>query len=109
MLQALLADFSSSSKSNTNLSKWPTVVHRVPTRNYLHNKDSKTINITPLVQHTSAGVFRSYITKIAAKCYNKYLSHVIISARNFNEIKPMNSFNWIVKTDPNVPITRVVT
>lgn len=47
-----------SNKHSTNLSRRSAVVNRIATGNYLHNKNSKTIHITPLIQHPGAGIFR---------------------------------------------------
>lgn len=47
----------------TNLSLWPTIINRASPRNYLHDKYTETINITLLIQHSSASIFWSNITR----------------------------------------------
>ena len=46
----------------SNLSLWSTVINRTSSSYYLHDKDSKAINITLLSQHSSAGIFWCNIT-----------------------------------------------
>lgn len=48
-------------QKKTNLSLRSTVINRAPPGNYLHNQNSKAINITLFIQHSSAGVLRCNI------------------------------------------------
>jgi len=86
----------------SNLSLWSTIINRTSSSYYLHDKDSKAINITLLSQHSSAGIFWCNITTERKRKGRESLSfdynNHTGTETSYNLVKDRKMFGLIILT-----------